>query len=490
MFKDKTHKIVPVPNYVIEYYDSCATPFLIYHTSKQSPLRAKSGSIGVVMGTTKVNMEIHVLALASAFPELDVSVKNTVDHINDDPTDHRITNLQWLTLSENAAKTAQPERGGRPIAMLNKNGSEVCQFKSLYEAARLIQKHLPGAGTVKCIASKISRSINEKPNHTPYNFYWREVQVDIEGEEWRPLPAFLGIEVDAYQVSNKGRVTNVFGYPFRPVPNRHGKYTSVSLLLRRNSQETKRFYVHFLVFCTFNNRLPQGEVLHNDTAPLINGYYRNYAEDLSDGSRSQNMYEHQEAKRQRLANTGPTDSEVYDVEDVMASPVFNENTFHQQGWVFQEAEEEVRRLFAGDRLRAELEKVHNSKILKLRRDYPFQLNFIKASGGKDCMYTSKALTSDGTEVKGPCNQGYSANVKLLHIVYAYKKLKGLDDINFAELLEELSANMLEVQNLDAIFHIKGARGPNAINAMLKAQGHLPERGSFTRAVASGKFDVL
>lgn len=496
MYKNTLHKILPVPNYAIEFYDSYNTPFLIYNTCTKVPLRMSTGYVYPCMEGKPLSLAVHVVALASAFPEIDVSIKNTVDHINNDPTDHRVTNLQWLTMSENAAKSAQPERGGRPIAMLKRTQDEmveVCRFKSQYEAARLIQKHLPDAGTVKSIASKISRNINQKPTHTPYNFCWRDVPMEIEGEEWRPLPAFLGIEVEGYQVSDKGRVSNLFGYLFRPVPNRHGKYTSVSLLIRRNSQETKRFYVHYLVFCTFNNCLPKGEVLHDDRAPLVNGYYRNYIEDLKDGTRSQNMNDHHDAKRQRLVETttGPTDSEVYDVEDVMsdnASTLFNENTFHQQGWVFREAEEEARKKFANDkeRLQIELDRIRSSKILKLRRDYPFQLNFYKASGGKGCMFTTKVF--DGSETKGPCNQGYSANVKLLHMLYAYKKLIG-GDINFAELLQELSTNPLEVRDLDNLFHIKASRGPNVINAMLKERGHLPQPGFFSQVVSGGDFNL-
>lgn len=499
MYKDKMDRIVPVPNYVVEFYDSISTPCLIYHEGSKFPLRLGVDSITVNISRNKKTIPVHNVILSSAFPNIDVSFRNTVDHINNDCTDHRITNLQWLTRSENSAKIPSSERGGRPIVMLKPSGDEfieVCQFKSQYEAARLIRKYLPDAGTVKCISSKISRNITQKPLYRPYNFVWRDIPDYIEGEEWSPLPDFLGVVADAYQVSNKGRVKNIFGYLFRPVPNRHGKYTSVSLLLSRNSQETKRFYVHFLVFCTFNNRIPEGDVRHNDMAPLINGYYRNYVEDLSDGTRAVNMYEYNQAKRNRLSTItqqGPQNNDVYDIEDVMsekATTLFNENTFHQRGWVYNELEDKVRKMYDGDeqRIQVEIIKIRNSKILKLRRDYPLDMDFYKESGGKGCMFTTTAF-GNGL-VKGPCNQGISANVKLVHLIYSYQQLVKSLNIDISELLEELSQDMNEVETLDRIFHIKGSRGANVINAMLMEKGYLPESGSIIHAVKNKVFNIL
>lgn len=493
MWKDSTNRIIPVPNYMIELYENYATPFVMYHKDRQTPLRTTNDAIGVYLGGKAKTLQVHIIVIASAFPNIDTSIRNTVDHINNDPTDHRITNLQWLTRSENSAKSSQAERGGRPIMMLKRKADElveVCRFKSQFEAARLIKKHLPNSGTLKCIGSKISRNNLHKPHYTPYNFVWRDVPMEIEGEEWKPLPAFLGVEIEAYEVSNKGRVRNIFGYLFRPVPNRYGKYNSVSLLVRRNSQETKRFYIHFLVFCAFNNRLPVGDVRHNDSAPLIDGYYRNYLEDLIDGSRSENMYDYSHAKRQRLiANgSGPSDNDVYDIEDVMsekASVLFNENTFHERGWVFTDLEDEMRQKYQGDeeRIQAEINKIRSSKILKLRRDYPFEMNYTKASGGKGCLYTTKAIIKD-QELKGPSNHGYNANVKMVHMVYSYQMLTGNTIVAIEELVKELPAD--DVLNLDKLFYIRGARGPNIINVMLEEKGHLPVQGYFTSMLQSMK----
>jgi hypothetical protein len=502
MYKAKTNCIVPVPNYVIELYDNYTTSCLIYHARKQLPLRTTTGSIGILLNGKNATLPVHNLILASAFPSINTSVRNTVDHINDDPTDHRITNLQWLTKSENSAKTAQPERGGRPIMMLKKGKdgelTEVCRFKSQYEAARLIRKYLPDAGTVKSIASKITRNNLHKPHYEPYNFKWQDVPTEIEGEVWKDLPTFFGVEISAYQVSNKGRVRNIFGYLFRPVPNRHGKYTSVSLLIRRNSQETKRFYIHFLVYCTFNDRLPVGDVLHNDGAPLMNGYYRNYAEDLSEGSRSLNMVEYNGAKRQRLLggsnDCGPQDTDVHDVEDVMsekASTLFNENTFHERGWVYTDLEDEARVKYDGDEesLERAIEVIRGSNILSVRRDYPFHLNFNVNSGG-GCFYTSKAFTDDASELKGPKNEGFDANVKILHMIYAHRKMRGDASVDFAKLFEELAKEEQQVKALDDLFQIcSPAKGRNIINKLLHDSGNLPQPGFFVQAARAKRFDV-
>ncbi len=189
--------------------------------------------------------------LASVFQT--VAPDETVDHIDDDPTNHRITNLEWRSMADNARKGQQKARLMADLGLRKETS-----------------------------------------------------QAAIEGEIWA-TPNVTPYTAAHYEVSNRGRIKNKdTGHINSPCVLRDTKYSSVSVAIR--SGIYKHYYMHRLVYIAFHGAIPAHiDICHNDKAPLNpNGTYRNWLEDLRLGTRTENNEEHHEAKRNRLATATPS----------------------------------------------------------------------------------------------------------------------------------------------------------------------------------------
>lgn len=238
--------------------------------------------------------------LASAFPEL--ATNTTVDHIDSNPKNNNVMNLRWMSLHDNCARANEgikSMRSGKHICMIANDVVEG-YFKSVESAGRFIKDTLESAGDKQhigkaCnIASKI-REVLKENRKTAYGFTWKtcEDMLAIDGEEW--------VEYGKLKVSTHGRVKNQYGDLVLGTRSRHGKYRSVSYPCE--SGETKKMYIHRLVYLAFKGDIHDGlEVLHDDNAPLDNeGLYRNWLVDLQLGTRSENMVlYHQNKNNQKL----------------------------------------------------------------------------------------------------------------------------------------------------------------------------------------------
>lgn len=124
-------------------------------------------------------------------------------------------------------------------------------------------------------------------NLRAYGFKVSEVIDEYDNEKWTKF--------HTYQVSDKGRVKNKYGLILRGCSVRGKKYSSVLLTINEKEQ---RLYFHQIVWMAFNGDIPDGlEILHDDSAPLLNGVYRNWLIDLSLGTRSENMIKYHAQKR-------------------------------------------------------------------------------------------------------------------------------------------------------------------------------------------------
>lgn len=254
---------------------------------KRGVLKEKYGKLTLSQETKNpTGYSIYHIFLASAFPHITPS--QTIDHINNDFNDNRIQNLCWMTRSENSKKgqtfsvdkiKSNDGRNGKEIQMF-RNNNLIQTFKSVESAARfLIENHCENNPQQKTVASKITRNLTE-PSRTAYGFVFvYSCPTSLESEDWKPF-------AEKYKVSNKGRVIGYYNNIMTQQKNRNGsKYSSVSINGRYK-------YVHHLVWKAFNGDVPENkEILHNDSAPLIDGMYRNWLEDLRLGTRSENMKE-------------------------------------------------------------------------------------------------------------------------------------------------------------------------------------------------------
>lgn len=249
---DKTKKedsIVEYPDYQLCIIDDNQMPCIVKskHQDKKfiKPIASK-GDIDMMITLTKDKVHTKYLVSHVILPSVfDLAyVKTTVDHIDDNAQNNHIENLQWLTLSENAAK-------GR-------------------------KKQLSGTQ-------------NSEPN-TP--------QSAIDDEEWRKLNHFT-------EVSNYGRIRRngkdyTLGCKLR---GKKYRYCTCSLQIEGYPTNSKKYYIHQLVWIGFNGKYDETfHILHDDTIPLdSDGCYRNWLQDLSLGSRTQNNLEHHAQKRVNIA---------------------------------------------------------------------------------------------------------------------------------------------------------------------------------------------
>lgn len=175
---------------------------------------------------------IHVI-LSSIFPE--IMPLDHGDHIDDDSNNNHITNMQWLSSSDNARK-----------------------------------------GQIKTIEMKNTIANVEKvilPDSYPDEI-WKKLV--LNGKEMK------------YQISNRGRIKNSNGITYGSVL-RGKKYRYTSLSFGKDGS-AKKYYLHHLVWIAFNGPIESGKIiLHNDFAPLHpDGTYRNWLEDLRIGTHSEN----------------------------------------------------------------------------------------------------------------------------------------------------------------------------------------------------------
>lgn len=295
----KNHGIEKLEKYEIKFFDDINNPYIIKGIKAPDLKPSPFGTLSLSINNKIITYQEHHIILASAFPNQEPN--ETVDHINNNPKDNRIINLQWMSWSDNARKGQQKAvenskqnggRHGRPIQIL-KDNQVVGMFRSIEKLSRFIVENWTyfrkradaEPPMTKTISSKITRALKNE-SQRPYGLQCRLIESSIiENEIWE------SISDSKCQASSHGRIKGAYNKLLESIQNRCGsKYSSVYINIKSVS---KRNYVHRLVWEAFNGPIPDGlEILHDDEAPLNpDGSYRNHLEDLRLGTRSENMAE-------------------------------------------------------------------------------------------------------------------------------------------------------------------------------------------------------
>jgi len=195
VYYKKKGELVRLPNYLIELFDDKAKPCIVYHKGKGRHRPVKLHQNFTFSTTAHRTFRVHQIMLASAFRH--IPPKAHVDHINDDPFDHRIWNLQWLSASENSRKgqlkSCKVEQKGKAVMMLEedpKTGEmrELMRFGNVTSAAKLIFKydmgdrgkgHLITPQRREAAMAKLVHALEASEEEEVYHFLWRAEDGEI-----------------------------------------------------------------------------------------------------------------------------------------------------------------------------------------------------------------------------------------------------------------------------------------------------------------------
>ena len=247
-----------------------------------------------------ITVKMTHLILASGFPNIEAN--ETVDHVNDDPTDSRLVNLQWMSWSENSRKgqkksvTSTNANGGRHGIYIEMffNNEKIGIFRSIDKCAQhIIDNHHLFSKNVRSVVPKLKTAATkireaQKRNGSYKGCTFKVINQDtLDGEIWKIVPHkfYLNQQKDIYEVSTYGRLRGPRGVQYGE-SNRKGKYTAISM-------NKKKYYIHNIVWETFHGPVEEGkEILHDDSVALnLDGTYKNYLAHLRIGTRSENMIE-------------------------------------------------------------------------------------------------------------------------------------------------------------------------------------------------------
>ncbi len=276
----------------------------------------------------------HII-LNTVFPN--IKTDETVDHIDNNPKNNHINNLQWLSLSDNTSKgqkkTILIKKNKNIIdrfEMLNPNGSVRKKFKRICDITNFVIKLYKLKSFYKTVYEHIRNAI--KNDGISYVHKYRKINEDIYNaeiniknildnyytiiddintimndneyiEEWKQLN--INEYSKKYLISNKGRIkrNGIICQPYRSL--RHGLYSTLAIQIDNNTY--KKYYVHRLVWMAHKGNISDNYIVkHKYTNRItddgIHFYERNWLCDLELGTKSENNFEYHFEKREKLIN--------------------------------------------------------------------------------------------------------------------------------------------------------------------------------------------
>jgi hypothetical protein len=164
--------------------------------------------------------------------------KATVDHLNRQVDDNRLSNLRWATIHEQNANKRPSNRSSTPVGLY----ADDVLIKAYESLADLLkdngyQPRSIKLGKLKTRADVISGYVIKRLDHDAY-----------DDEEWRPIQYPNTIFLHDYKVSNKGRIWLQRG-PSKGYKGSHD-YMNVDLYVAGDKKRVV-FRVHRLVAAVF-----------------------------------------------------------------------------------------------------------------------------------------------------------------------------------------------------------------------------------------------
>lgn len=121
--------------------------------------------------------------------------KPTVDHINRDRSDNRLSNLRWASASEQQENISTRVQPSKSIIQLTLDGSFIRHWDSVVEAA----KHYDVS-----VSSIYHAILGDKPHCCGFAWKYNEIEIELDNEIWKYVP-ITNVSEEIY-VSNYGRV--------------------------------------------------------------------------------------------------------------------------------------------------------------------------------------------------------------------------------------------------------------------------------------------
>ena len=269
-------------------------------------LSGKGKQVGLRGGGEPKMMRRHIVTLMSFFPDRIPSDINNYNVVRIDfGGDFVLENLRWMTKSEHSTMTQTRTKGNRKSQVENKGKMvEIIAAKNDTIIGPSMVGRTFGSGTcagrvLGLRQNVVSRSILKGYWAGHYRFEYME-QLLLPGEVFVPW--------HDYEVSNKGRYKHKNGKISKGVENKGTIYRTVQVTV---DGVRKAILMHNLIWEAFEGEIPEGMiVMHDDTRHTLDerGYERNYLEDLTLGTQSQNMQSYNDnrtdLKRVRCVDDG------------------------------------------------------------------------------------------------------------------------------------------------------------------------------------------
>jgi len=162
----------------------------------------------------------HRIMAATYIPP-GLSDQTTVDHIDNDPGNNHLDNLQWLSQAEqnqkshatNSNRASNALRRSKPVLAMEQGTDEWTRYDSVMAAARELGVD---QGSISKICSKKRRSLAQRGGDK-YVFKWADPNEPavLPGETWYSTPV-------GTRVSSFGRFRSAHGVTTSPKPDKNG----------------------------------------------------------------------------------------------------------------------------------------------------------------------------------------------------------------------------------------------------------------------------
>ena len=248
-----------------------------------TPRPRRNGYVEVAVGGRRHKLH-RLIAVAFGLPKR--ADQTQINHKNNDPSDNRPCNLEWVTRSENirhsyatnADRASSATRTSKAVRTRAKGSSgEWTMHASVHDAARALG--VSRGNVYNCLAGK--------RQHTGgFEFARMPPAEDLPGEEWR--------SVGGARVSSLGRFESTLGVRHTPKPTTNGYVVAWVA--------GKIYYVHRLVAEAFELPRPSAdhvEVNHKNNDPSDNRLCN-----LEWVTRSENVQHSYDTNAERRTKTG------------------------------------------------------------------------------------------------------------------------------------------------------------------------------------------